>query len=310
MSCIPENYEFQYASSLERILREGIKQSNRTGIDTLVVQHQYFYLQNVNKNFPALRGKKIFPKLALKELIWFLSGRIDLKFLHNHNVHYWDEWEIKEGEFKGTVGKTYGYQFRNFNSIDQTEYIIRLLINDPLSRRIILNLWNPKDLPEMSISPCVYDYHFECTPITDNKYFVDLHVRSRSEDSFIGCPYDFCSVAWFLNILVSICNCLQNNNTYIARDVHFTCDNFHMYVNHEVQVKQYLMNFEKGCKEHLFDIPIIYSDTLKENWKITNEVWYINNFLANFFMSEEDWKIFQLNKYETPFDKIQANVAV
>lgn len=305
-----ENYEVQYANSLINILENGIKQSNRTGIDTLVIQHQYFYLKSVGVKFPAIRCKKIFPKLALKELIWFLCGRIDLKFLHDNNVHYWDEWEIKGGKFDGTVGKTYGWQFRNFNDIDQLEYVINLLLNDPLSRRIILNLWNPVDLPEMSISPCVYDYHFECTPVSDNKYFIDLHVRSRSEDSFIGCPYDFCSIAWFLNIISSVCNCLQSKNTYIARDVHFTCDNYHLYVNHISAVKLYLENFKTACKEKLLDNDIIYYDNLKNNWKYSETNKGINNFLEVFFASEEKFKMFYLDKYETPFDKIKVEVAV
>lgn len=303
------NYEEQYANSLKRILSKGIKQSNRTGIDTYVVQHQYFHLKDVANNFPALRGKKIFPKLALKELFWFLCGRTDLKFLHDVNVHYWDEWEIKEGEWKGTVGKTYGWQFRNFNGIDQLEESIRLFINDPLSRRNIISLWNVNDLRLMALAPCVYDYHFECTPIEENKFFIDLHVRSRSEDSFLGCPYDFCSSAWFLNIMCDILNLAQSDKTFKARDVHFTCDNYHIYENHIEQVKQYLENFEKGKQENLFDIPILFESKMKDVYENVNENSIANKYL-NIFFNNEMFDLFNLNKYQTPFNKIEAQVAV
>lgn len=309
-----QNYEEQYTNSLIRLLEKGIKQTNRTGIDTYVVQHQYFYLKDICNNFPAIRGKKIFPKLALKELIWFLCGRVDKEFLHENNVHYWDEWFINnpESNWNNTIGPSYGWQFRNFNGVDQVEQTLRLLLKDPLSRRNIINLWNVSELKEMSLTPCVYDYHFECTP-DDKNFFVDLHVRSRSEDSFLGCPYDFCNVAWLLNIICDILNCYQNEVKYLPRDIHFTCDNYHLYENHIEQVKKYLENYEIGLKQNLFNKPIIFKSTLIDNWdypKYVDSIWIINKFLENFFNSEKKFDIFKLDKYETSFDKIQADVAV
>lgn len=237
-------FEYQYAWAFDRIRKEGVLTKNRTGIDTVAVQHQYFYLSDVSYNFPILRGKKVYPKMALKELLWMLMGRTDVQWLRDRKVTYWDEWTLPDG----TIGNSYGYQYRNFNGIDQLKELINSMCNNPTSRRHIISLWNASDLDKMALPPCMYDYHFSCIPVDDKSpddkaYYVDMHVRARSNDSFLGVPYDFMFCGWFLNLL-----CVYLNNfsgsayTYFVRDIHYTADDYHMYINHKSAVEQYVDN--------------------------------------------------------------------
>lgn len=245
-----KSFEKQYAESIERILNHGIRKTNRTGIDTISVEHQYFHVKNVNSNFPRIKGKMVYPKLALKELIWMLKGRTDAAWLHKHNVHYWDKWFIKCGDNDdlGTIGKSYGYQYRNFNGYDQLRAAIVDMIDNPESRRIIINLWNFNDLPDMVLPPCMYDYHFSLIPvgglIFGTTYKVNLHAHIRSNDSFLGCPYDVMFCAWFLHVICKYLKNFKPNNEYIPNDVHYTADDYHLYTNHIEQAEQYLKNVE------------------------------------------------------------------
>jgi thymidylate synthase len=244
------NFEYQYANSLRRILEEGIEVENRTGINTLSVQHQYFFIQDTLFNFPRIKGKKVFPKMALKELLWMLNGRTDVQWLKDRGVNYWDEWANKEG----TIGRSYGWQFRSFNGEDQLENMLQEMIKNPLGRRHIINLWNAADIDQMELPPCFYDFHFCCIPTPNNKnvYNVDLHVRSRSEDSFLGQPYDFMFVTWFLTVVCEYLNEKLSEVKYIQRNIHYTADDYHLYVNHKEQVKQYLENVQEN-KECLIE---------------------------------------------------------
>ena len=268
---IPSPFEYQYAQSLNRLLTEGVECENRTGINTRVVQHQYFYIPNITEHFPILRGKKVYPKMALKECIWMLGGRNDLKWLNDRKVTYWNEWainDIKEAEkfdlnteWIGTIGKSYGYQYRNFNGFDQVKALVEGMKKNPMGRRHIINLWNSADLHQMALPPCMYDFHFECTPVHNivNKvdhYLIDLHAHVRSNDSFLGAPYDFMFCGWLLNIICNYLNHLNIGISYTPHDIHYTADNYHLYVNHIEAAKQYLANVDEN-KNDIINIPSI-----------------------------------------------------
>lgn len=241
------NFEYQYCQSLKRLLEFGTRVSNRTGIDTLRIDHQYFVLKDIEHNFPRLKGKKVFPKLALKELLWMLYGRVDIKWLNEHGVTYWDEWQ----DSCGTIGKSYGYQFRNFNGTDQIYNLVNDMLYNPFSRRHIVNLWNSSELNEMVLPPCMYDYHFTIEPKED-KFIVNLHAHVRSNDSFLGAPYDFMFCAWFMKLICKYLNNSLNENKYICGDIHYTADDYHLYVNHIEQAKQYIKNVEEN-KDFIID---------------------------------------------------------
>ena len=274
---ISSPFEYQYAQSLNRILTEGVECTNRTGINTRVVQHQYFYIQNITEHFPILRGKKLWPKMALKECLWMLMGKNDLKWLNDRKVTYWNEWSLTEEtvekfdlntEWVGTIGKSYGYQYRNFNGFDQVKALVEGMKKDPMGRRHIINLWNSADLHQMALPPCMYDFHFECTPVhrinpdnvNDIYYIVDLHAHVRSNDSFLGAPYDFMFCGWLLNIICNYLNHLSGGKEgsiyYKPNDIHYTADNYHLYVNHIEAAKQYLANVDENLSG-IIDIPSI-----------------------------------------------------
>jgi len=265
-----ETLERQYAASMFDFLKVGVTtpMHNRTGVDTLVKSHQYFYYPAVESNFPILKCKKIYPKLALKELVWMLLGRTDIKWLNDRHVTYWDEWEQKDG----TIGKSYGYQYRNFNGVDQFNELVNETINNPESRRLILSLWNPSDLPEMALPPCQFLYQFTCIPVyqggvqVKNSYIVDLHTLQRSGDSFLGVPYNFVFNGFFLILFCDMCTKLSQlfcgeAKHFIPADVHHTINNYHLYVNHKDQATQYLENF--SAEEHIDGFSNILEDHIK-----------------------------------------------
>lgn len=304
---IPSPFEYQYAQSLNRLLTEGVECKNRTGINTLVVQHQYFHIPNIIEHFPILRGKKLWPKMALKECIWMLLGKNDLKWLNDRKVTYWNEWEIKDeqtaerfhldAEWIGTIGKSYGYQYRNFNGFDQVKALVEGMKKDPMGRRHIINLWNSADLHQMALPPCMYDFHFECTPVhnlsnnsqahqqvvNDNYYIVDLHAHVRSNDSFLGAPYDFMFCGWLLNIICNYLNHLTGNSNgsvyYKPNDIHYTADNYHLYVNHIDAAKQYLANVDEN-KDDIINIPSIIAPCfLDDFYHHINQPYTIDEYL-------------------------------
>ena len=166
-----------------------------------------------------------------------------MKWLNDRGVSYWDEWVREDG----TIGKSYGYQFRNFSGIDQIKLITDRIVNDTMSRRIILSLWNPNDLKDMALEPCQYDFHFTCEPdiMLMNQYKVHLHAHMRSTDSFLGLPYDIIFDALFLSIICNFCTSWKENKEYkafVPGNIYMTCDNFHLYTNHVDAAKQYTKN--------------------------------------------------------------------
>jgi thymidylate synthase len=306
------NFELQYANALQNILDNGVLAKNRTGTDTLVIQHQYFFLENISFNFPIIKGKKVFPKLALKELMWMMNGRSDVKWLQDRGVNYWDEWasdEIKTPHIQlGSIGKSYGYQMRSFNKHDQLSELLKNIVIDPMSRRLIISLWNSSELNQTTLPPCVYDYHFECEKVIESfkekypieAYDVSLHVKARSEDSFLGQPYDFMSVGWMLEIICHLASRFSGRK-YYAKNIHYTADNFHMYVNHTEQVLQYIKNVEENKNN------VINSQA---NIAIGNDISNdIDSFLK--FSDNEKYKNFCINKfYVDVYDTILAPIAI
>ncbi len=244
------SFERQYADSLKRVLNEGVKCHNRTGVDAYTVQHQDFIIEDIMNNFPGIKGKKVYPLMALKEILWMCHGRTDVKWLQDRGVTYWDEWAQEDG----TIGKSYGYQYRNFNGIDQLQKLINDMIEYPESRRLILNLWNVNELDEMALAPCVYDFNFNCFNTGDNHYDVNLHVHVRSNDAFLGVPYDFMYAAWFLHIICKYIS-MYSQWRFNPKNIYYTADNYHIYVNHIDQVKEYLKNTEEN-KDDILSIPI------------------------------------------------------
>lgn len=313
------HFEYQYAEALKNCIENGVYSQNRTGVATYAIQHQYLCLENISKNFPLIKGKKVYPKMALKELMWMLNGRTDIQWLEERGVKYWKLWVNEEG----TIGRSYGFQFRNFNGKDILVDSINELSRNPASRRNIINLWNHNDIDKMTLPPCFYDFHFECIPheqlfIDDENvqsYYVDLHVKQRSADSFIGTPYDMMFVSWFLIIMSEFANYFgsKNNFSYTARNIHFTMDNFHIYENHLPVVAEYLKNLNENAnnvikQEVYISVEKNFFGTEPKYGTITSKV----NHLLKCWDSDS-YRSFSVCKDYNPeheYSPIQADVAV
>lgn len=309
-------FEIQYAKAINNVINNGVLTHNRTGIDTLSIQHQYFKLDVRDFELPLLKGKKVYPYMSLKEVLWMLQGRTDIKWLNDHGVTYWDEWKLKDG----TIGKSYGYQYRNFNGVDQIQKLVNDIIHNPESRRLIVSLWNPADMDQMALPPCEFEYHFSCIPINNQKYEeydVDLHCRMRSADSFLGVPYNFLFSAYFLFLICNYCtNSFDNRDKngyrkkfYNPRYIHLTCDDFHIYTNHINQAKQYLMNVKEN-KNHIIDseVECFIKPNIDENHNIFES---IDKYLKAVSDDLKTHELIHIHKWqEDVYGPIKADIAV
>lgn len=184
--------------------------------------------------------------------------------------------------------------------------------NDPNSRRHIISLWNASDLDEMALPPCMYDYHFSCVNHKDHTYFVDMHVRARSNDSFLGVPYDFMFCGWFLNLLCLYLNKFEKTiNEYIPRDIHYTADDYHMYVNHRDATVKYLDNVkeDKGNVVTNNKSEFYINNEIFENEIINNIDDFLN--VIDKHLSTKNIQIIQRGDVEDfEYEPIKAEIAV
>jgi thymidylate synthase len=262
-SFFKEPFEVQYAASLANLLNHGRPSADRTGTGTIKVQGQHFKLDVRDNALPILRGKKVHAEKIFIEAFWMMKGRTDLQFLHERNVHYWDDWADENGQ----LGPIYGKQMRDFGGADQFAGIVNSIRTNPDSRRHMMSLWNPTELHLQRLPPCHLMYQVGVyMDLETNEPMMDMHVTQRSGDSFLGIPYDFVLFTMFfraISEMVSIpCGC-----------IHYTIADYHMYLNHEEAVRKYLDNFTNdperliGEKTSLFISPsYTRRDFEVDNW--------------------------------------------
>jgi len=215
----------QYLSLLQRVLDEGVYKDNRTGTGTIsIFGHQMRF--NLADGFPCLTTKKLHLKSIIYELLWFLHGDTNVKFLQDNGVRIWNEW----ADENGNLGHIYGYQWRHWDDysggyIDQISEAVETIKNNPDSRRIIVSAWNVADLPNMKLPPCHAFFQFY---VADGK--LSLQLYQRSADIFLGVPFNIASYALLLQMMAQVTG-LQ------AGDFVHTLGDAHIYVNHLEQVK-------------------------------------------------------------------------
>jgi thymidylate synthase len=215
----------QYLNLLQRVLDEGVKKEDRTGTGTIsVFGHQMRF--NLNDSFPLLTTKKIHLKSIIYELLWFLKGSTNVKYLQEHGVRIWNEWAKDDGE----LGYIYGYQWRSWNdykggTVDQIAQVIESIKNNPNSRRHIVSAWNVGHLDEMQLPPCHILFQFY---VADGKLSCQLY--QRSADIFLGVPFNIASYA-LLTMMIA-----QVTNLKLGDFIH-TLGDTHIYLNHVEQVK-------------------------------------------------------------------------
>lgn len=215
----------QYHTLLQRVLSEGVKKEDRTGTGTIsVFGHQSRY--NMEDGFPLLTTKKLHLKSIIYELLWFLAGDTNVKYLQDNGVKIWNEW----ADENGNLGHIYGYQWRswpdyNGGTIDQISEAINQIQHTPDSRRIIVSAWNVADLPNMNLPPCHAFFQFY---VADGK--LSLQLYQRSADIFLGVPFNIASYALLLMMMAQVTGLKAGEFVHTLGDAH-------IYINHLDQVK-------------------------------------------------------------------------
>ena len=225
----------QYRELVERILSEGSKRSDRTGVGTIgIFGHQSRY--DLRKGFPLLTLKKTHWKSIVHELLWFLSGDTNVKYLQENGITIWNEWTKADG----TIGPGYGKQWRDFGGTpgfhvgtDQISALVNGLIRNPDSRRHIVTAWNPEEIDQMAL-PCCHCF-FQCYV---SYGFLDLQMYQRSADTFLGVPFNIASYSLLLAMLA------QSAGLQPRYFIH-TIGDAHLYLNHLDQAKEMLVREDR-----------------------------------------------------------------
>ncbi len=215
----------QYLALLQHVMENGVRKMDRTGTGTLSV-FGYQMRFDLNEGFPLLTTKKLHTRSIFYELLWFLKGDTNIKFLHDNKVTIWDEWADKDGN----LGPIYGYQWRSWPApdgrhIDQISQLIEQIKNNPDSRRLIVSAWNVGDLDKMALPPCHILFQFY---VAEGKLSCQLY--QRSADIFLGVPFNIASYALLTHMVAQVCD-LQ-----VGEFIH-TLGDAHIYLNHIEQVK-------------------------------------------------------------------------
>ncbi|MBO8446487.1 MAG: thymidylate synthase [Bacteroidetes bacterium] len=215
----------QYLDLLTRVLDEGVHKSDRTGTGTLsVFGHQMRF--RMSDGFPLLTTKKLHLKSIIYELLWFLKGDTNVRYLQEHGVRIWNEWADENGD----LGPIYGRQWRAWKDygggfVDQISEAVETIKHNPDSRRIIVSAWNVADLPAMKLPPCHAFFQFY---VAGGK--LSLQLYQRSADIFLGVPFNIASYSLLLLMMAQVCG-LQ------AGDFVHTLGDAHIYDNHLEQIK-------------------------------------------------------------------------
>ena len=286
----------QYLDMLEKILKEGTKKEDRTGTGTI----SYFGYQmrfDLSKGFPLLTTKKVFLKGIIHELLWFISGSTNIKYLVDNNVKIWNDWPYaayKKSEYYqnetmeefinkikndddfakkfGNLGPVYGKQWRNFGGVDQLSWLINEIKTNPTSRRLIISAWNAPEIKDMALPPCHCFMQFY---VNDGKLSCQLY--QRSADMFLGVPFNIASYSLFTMMIAQVCGLKPGVFVHTFGDAH-------IYLNHLDQVNLQLTRTPK-------DLPTM---------KINPEVKSIFDF---------KYEDFKLEGYD-PYPAIKGEVAV
>lgn len=218
----------QYLNFLKHIRNQGTKKTDRTGVGTISV-FGYQMRFDLAEGFPLVTTKKTHWKSIVHELLWFLRGDTNIKYLNDHGVKIWNEWADENGD----LGHIYGYQWRSWptadgHTIDQISQVIAEIKKNPNSRRLIVNAWNVGELDNMALPPCHAMFQFY---VADNKLSCQLY--QRSADAFLGVPFNIASYALLTHLIAKECDLDVGEFIWTGGDCH-------IYTNHLEQIEQQL----------------------------------------------------------------------
>lgn len=215
----------QYLDLLDRVLKEGVEKENRTGVNTIsIFGHQMRF--NLSDGFPLMTTKKIHLKSVIHELLWFISGDTNIKYLTDNGVRIWNEWADEDGN----LGPVYGKQWRSWTTpdgkqVDQLIEAVNALRTNPDSRRIIVSAWNVGEIEKMALPPCHLLFQFY---VAGGKLSCQLYQRSC--DIFLGVPFNIASYALLTMMMAQVCGLEVGDFVHTLGDAH-------IYLNHLEQVK-------------------------------------------------------------------------
>jgi thymidylate synthase len=236
----------QYHQLLQHILENGTKKEDRTGTGTISC-FGYQMRFNLEDGFPLVTTKKVHLHSIIHELLWFLQGDTNIKYLKENNVRIWDEWADEQGN----LGPVYGHQWRSWpksdgGTIDQISDLVRMIKANPDSRRLIVSAWNVADVENMALPPCHTLFQFY---VADGKLSCQLY--QRSADTFLGVPFNIASYALLTMMVAQVCGLKPGEFVHTFGDVH-------IYSNHMEQVQ---LQLSRDCRP----LP-----TMKINPRVTN----------------------------------------
>jgi len=244
----------QYLDLLQQVLKDGEKKGDRTGTGTISLfgaQARY----DLSQGFPVVTTKKLHLRSIIHELLWFLKGDTNIKYLKDNNVRIWDEWADEEGN----LGPIYGYQWRSWPAadgsyIDQISEVIDQIKNNPDSRRLIVSAWNVGEIEDMALPPCHAFFQFY---VANGKLSCQLY--QRSADLFLGVPFNIASYALLTHMIAQECN-LQ------VGDFIHTLGDAHIYTNHLEQVNLQLSRTPKVLPKLVLnpDIKSVFDFTIDD----------------------------------------------
>lgn len=217
----------QYLEMCQYILENGVDKEDRTGTGTRsIFGHQLRF--NLQDGFPLMTTKKVYWKGVAYELLWFLKGDTNIKYLNDNDVHIWDEWADENGD----LGNVYGHQWRSWEgregTIDQISQVIEQIKENPHSRRLIVNAWNVGDLDKMALPPCHLLFQFY---VAEGKLSCQLYQRSC--DTFLGVPFNIASYSLLTHMIAHVVGLEVGDFVWTGGDVH-------IYQNHFDQIKEQL----------------------------------------------------------------------
>ncbi len=217
-----------YLNLLQHVLNNGTRKSDRTGTGTLSC-FGYQMRFDLNQGFPLVTTKKCHLRSIIHELLWFLKGDTNVRYLNDNGVTIWDEWANEQGDLGPVYGKQWrSWQTANGETIDQIHQVIELIRKDPDSRRLIVSAWNVGELSQMALAPCHCLFQFY---VVDGKLSCQLY--QRSADVFLGVPFNIASYALLTMMIAQVTNLKLGEFVHSFGDVH-------LYVNHIEQAKTQL----------------------------------------------------------------------
>lgn len=269
------NIDRQYKELLDHILHFGVEKKDRTGTGTKSI-FGWQIRHNMKEGFPLLTTKKMAFKTMVTELLWFLRGDTNIKFLHDNDCHIWDGDYKKSGRTDGELGPIYGKQWRNWNGIDQIQNLINELKTNPDSRRLMVSAWNVGELDQMVLPPC--HYGFQCY-VRDDKY-LSLMWNQRSVDTFLGLPFNIASYALLLKMIAKEVDMIPDELIGNLGDCHI----------YENQLP--------GCREQIPREPFALPKL-----RINDEFWATSDDVVEYSLSTEILSMliedFQIEAYES-----------